>query len=53
MKTANVPIMETGMASTGINVARQLCKKKKYYEHYETQCFQKRFDNFFNGNLHH
>ena len=29
MKNAKVPIIETGIASTGINVARQLCRKRK------------------------
>jgi hypothetical protein len=33
-------IIETGMASTGISVARQLCKNKKYNHRYQPQRFQ-------------
>ena len=37
---AKVPMMETGMANTGINVALQLCRNKKYDQYHQPQCFQ-------------
>ena len=52
-KNEKVPMIDTGMASTGINVARQSCRNKKITKTTNNNAINRGFDHLGNGYLHH